>query len=166
MIVTRDTKYAEFEDREKFMSDESISILKKAAEVEFVPMYGMTFVQFLQACEDTTTIIGKKDNPTVLQVYWEKRFEEFKKEFEEKIKSTNVLPTKDEAMAAKDLPAQTFAEGILVFCLHYFGLHNFREAEQLTLGDIIIARKDAYNSAMFQRRLNAIQMANINRPKK
>lgn len=166
MIVTRDTKYAEFKDFEKFLDDESIANLKRAAEVEFVPMYEMTFVQFLQACEDTTTIIGKKDNPTVLQVYWEKRFEEFKKEFEEKIKSTNVPPTKEAALAAKDLPAQTFAEGILVFGRQYFGLHNFREAEQLTLGDIIIARKDAYNTAIFQRRLNAIQMANIKKANK
>lgn len=166
MIVTRDTKYAEFEPYEKYLSEESISNLKKAAEIEFVPMYDLTFAQFIRACEDTSVIIGNKEEKTVLQAYWEKRFDEFKKEFDEKIKSTNVQPTKEQAMAAKDLPKQTFAEGILVFGLQYFGLHNFREAENLTLGDIIIARKDAYNTTMFQRRLNAIQMANINNGKK
>lgn len=166
MIVTSKTKYADFKDMEKYIDDEGIANLKKAAEMEYVNMYDLTFAQFLQACEDASTIIGNDDDETVLQVYWKKRFEEFQTEFADRIKSTNVPPTKEQAMASRDLPKQTFAEGILVFCLQYFHLHNFREAEQLTLGDIIIARKDAYNTTMMQRRISAIQMANLNNGKK
>lgn len=167
MKITKKTRYAEIEDRVKYFDDESIKYLKSAAEAEYVRMYDLTFAQFLMACEGyTADIIGDATDKTVLQAFWLMRFEDFKKEFEKTLKNTNVPPKKEEELAAKDLPPQTFAESILIFTRHYFGLHSFREAEQITIGEIIIARKDAYNTAMYNRRLQAIQMNNLKQGKR
>lgn len=39
----------------------------------------------------------------------------------------------------------TMAEGLLVFARRYFGCRSFSEAERLTLGEWLMAKKDDYN---------------------
>lgn len=164
MIVTKKTKYAKMAPFEKCLTMEAVAGLKREAERAYVSMYELTFVQFLKACNgDFVTILGDMRKPTVLQVYWRKRFEDFKKEFGEMLKNTNVPPTADQQRASEGLPKPTFAENILVFVRQYFGLHSFQEAEQITLGNILIARRDAYNTAMFDRKLERIQIEKMNR---
>lgn len=159
MIVTNETRYADFQPTEKYLKPASVDALKKASERAYVGMYELTFGQFLRASGgDFSEVLGDMSDPTVLQVYWCKRFADFQAEFGDALKNTQVQPTADQKQAASGLPQQTFAEAMLTFGRAYFGLHSFAEAENLTLGDLIIARKDVYISAMFERRLQAIQM--------
>lgn len=159
MIVTNATKYADFQHTEKYLKNAAVDDLKKAAERAYVGMYELTFGQFLRISDgDFSVVLGDMSEPTVLQVYWAKRFADFQKEFGDALKSTQVQPTPEQTRASNGLPKQTFAESMLTFGRAYFGLHSFREAENLTLGDLIIARRDAYISAMYERRLQRIQM--------
>ena len=45
----------------------------------------------------------------------------------------------------------TFSESLLIFAQNFFGLKSFKEAEKITLGEIIIAKKADYNKSVFQR---------------
>lgn len=166
MIVTETTKYKDFTAAEKYLTEEAVADLKKAAERAYVGMYELTFGQFLQISGgDFAAVLGDMSDPTVLQVYWAKRFADFQKEYGEALKNTQVPMTAEQKRASDGLPKTTFAECMLTFGRSYFGLHNFREAEKLTLGDLIIARRDAYNSAMFERRLQRIQMEKYRKKK-
>lgn len=49
----------------------------------------------------------------------------------------------------------TMTEGLLIFAREYFGLHSFAEAEQITLADLLLAKKDTYNKTMFQKAYTA-----------
>lgn len=49
-----------------------------------------------------------------------------------------------------------FEESVLVFVQQYFGLHSLREAEELTLNEYMIAKKDRYNAAVFEKKLSEI----------
>lgn len=159
MTVTEATKYAEFEPSEKYLQDDAVDDLKKAAERAYVGMYELTFGQFLRISGgDFSEVLGDMSEPTVLQVYWAKRFRDFQKEFGDALKATQVQPTAEQTRASAGLPKQTFAESMLTFGRAYFGLHSFREAENLTLGDLIIARRDSYINALYERRLQRIQM--------
>jgi hypothetical protein len=42
-------------------------------------------------------------------------------------------------------------EGFLIFARDYFCLHSFTEAGEITLADLILAKKDAYNNVMASR---------------
>lgn len=159
MTITETTKYAEFEPSEKYLQDAAVDDLKKASERAYVGMYELTFGQFLRISGgDFSEVLGDMSEPTVLQVYWAKRFQDFQKEFGDVLKATQVQPTPEQTRASAGLPKQTFAETMLTFGRSYFGLHSFREAENLTLGDLIIARRDSYINALYERRLQRIQM--------
>jgi len=49
-----------------------------------------------------------------------------------------------------------FEESVLVFLQDFFGLHSFKEAEDITVNEYLIAKKSAYNKAAFERKLNDI----------
>lgn len=159
MTITSATKYdAAFQHAEPYLSDESIKELKQAAWHTYGDAYGLAFVDFLRVCEgDFSPVWGKRPANTVLQVYWAKRFADFQQEFKQALENTEVKPTIEQKRAAEGLPQQTFAESMLVFGRAYFGLHSFHDAERLTLGDLIIARKDAYATAMYRRKEAAIE---------
>lgn len=160
MIVTKETKYSDFENLEKYLKDEAVASLKKAAEWAYMGVYELTFGQFLRACDgDFSGILGDLSEPTVLQVYWIKRFEDFKVEFGETLKAYQVPLTAKQKMAADGLPKQTFAESMLIFARSYFGLHSFSDAEGVTIGDLLIAKKDVYISTLFERKYQKLQMS-------
>lgn len=162
MTITNKTKHAEFQPVEKYLEESAVADLKKASEREYTNMYDLTFGQFLRVSDGYfSDVLGDMSEPTVLQIYWIKRFEDFQREFGDAIKGTQVQPTKEQAEAMEGLPKQTFAESMITFARSYFGLHSFSEAENLTIGELIIARRDAYISAIYERRLQAIQLKNI-----
>lgn len=166
MIVTKDTRYADFEQANKYVSDKSAKELKAAAERVFVGMYDLTLAQFLAcAAGEFVGVLGDLSDPTVLQVYWSRRFEDFVKEFAETLKGLQIPLTAEQQRAATGLPKSSFAESMLVFVRGYFGLRSFREAEKITIGEIVIAKRDAYTTAMFDRKLQRIQLEKMKRKK-
>jgi hypothetical protein len=60
------------------------------------------------------------------------------------------------------LPVE-WQEGMLVFVRAYFGLKSFGEAENVTIGDYLLAKKDEYNSTIFQRNMAKIQTQKIHK---
>ena len=97
--------------------------------------------------------------PTVLQVYWKRRFEDFVNEFAEALKKLTIPQSPEEAQAAQGLIKVGWDESILVFAQQWFGLHSYKEAEQLTIGEILIAKRAQYNREKFQRQMSQIQMS-------
>lgn len=159
MQVTKYTLYSEIADAEKYITKRSVEALKEAAEKVFGSMYDLTFAQFWACSNGDFSILGNTSEPTVLQVYWKKRFDEFVNEFAEALKKLTIPQTPEETRASQGLIKVGWDEGILVFVQQWFGLHSYKEAEQITLGEILIAKRAAYNRDKFQRQMSSIQMS-------
>lgn len=162
MRVTDKTKYATLKPVEKYLTDKAVQELKRAAENKYGTMYELTFAQF-HACADGdfSEILGDTQEPTVLQVYWSRRFVEFVEEFAKQLKKLTLKQTADELQASQGLLKVSWDEGLLVFIQSYFGTRSFKEAEQITIGEIIIAKRAIYNQELFKRKISAIQMAKL-----
>ena len=162
MLITSQTKYSEIADAEKYITAQSAEELKRAAENTYTSMYDLTFAGF-HACAngDFSGVLGDMTDPTVLQVFWCKRFSEFVQEFAEELKQTQTQPTAEEKQATKGLLKTDWAEGLLVFLQDYFGLRSFKEAEAITTGEILIAKRARFNEDMYRRNLARIQTQKI-----
>lgn len=162
MLITQETKYKEVADAEKYFTPQGVEELKKAAEDVYGSMYDLTFSTF-HACAngDFSGIFADVKDPTVLQVYWCKRFADFVQEFAEALQKMQAPQTPDEKKAAKGLLKTDWAEGLLVFLQGFFGLRSFKEAENITVGEILIAKRARFNEDMYRRNLSKIQMQKI-----
>lgn len=158
MRITDKTKYATLQPVERYLEPAAVADLKAAAERLYGSMYDLTFETFY-ACtnEDFSGVLGDLKNPTVLQVYWCKRFAEFTAEFAKALKAMTLPQTADEKAACAGLIKTDWAEGMLVFMQQYFGLRSFKEAEQITIGELLIAKRARYNQDKYQRELANIQ---------
>lgn len=164
MQVTDLTLYADFELQERFVTEASKKALMEEAQKRFGNMYDLSFAQF-RACAggDFGEMLGNLTNPTVFQVYWMKRFSEFVDEFVNILKTMTLPQKPEEQQAAQGLLKTQWDESMLVFIREYFGLHSFYEAEKITIGEIVIAKRDTYNREKFQRRLMEIQLTKAKR---
>lgn len=164
MRITDETKYAEFETAEKYVKPEAVRKIFESAEEKFGKMYDLEFGTFWQCSNDNfAEVLGNMSEPTVLQVYWKKRFEKFVEEFAGALKSMTLTQTAEEIQAAEGLLKVSWDEAILVFVRDYFGLHSFKDAERITMGEILIAKRAVYNREKFQRKLAKIQTAKLHK---
>lgn len=164
MRVTDKTKYRFFERYEKYLTPESVEALKAEAEKRIAKMYDLTFAQFYDCANgDFSGVLGSVSDPTVLQVYWCKKFADFVQEFTEALKKLTIQPTGDEIKAAQGQLKTDWGEAMLVFLQQFFGLKSFKEAEQITVGEILIARRAQYNRDLYQRKMNNIQLQKMKR---
>ena len=162
MQITEKTKYRDIKQFEPCFSEETISAIKEQAERMYGGMYDLTFEIFWACSNGDFSILGDVSDPTVFQVYWLKQFEQFAKDFAEALKKYTLKPTSDEEMASANLIRTTWGENILVFLQQYFGLKSFKEAEKITTGEILIAKRSKYNCDKFQREMAKIQMQKLN----
>lgn len=86
----------------------------------------------------------------------------FTENFIEILKIYTLTQTADEIRAARGVPSYNENEGMLVFVRQYFGLRSFSEAEKVTLADFLLAKKDSYINATFQRNLLDVQKKEFN----
>lgn len=157
MQVTERTKYKDFAQVEKYLTAESVAALKETAEKQYGTMYGLKFETFHECLDGNVAgVLGDLSEPTVLQVYWQKRLAEFVEEFAAALKRMTIRQTSDEIQASQGLLKQNWDESVLVFLQSFFGLKNYKEAEKITLGEILIAKKAAYNRDKFQRNMSNI----------
>lgn len=164
MQITEATKYAEFEPVEKYVTKKTAQGLFESAEEKFGKMYDLEFGTFWQCGNDNfAEVLGDMREPTVLQVYWKKRFEKFVEEFASTLKAMTLTQTAEEIQAAEGLLKISWDEAILVFVRDYFGLHSFKDAERITMGEILIAKRATYNREKFQRKLAKIQTAKLHK---
>lgn len=159
MRITERTLYATIQPIEKYLQDSMTSELMRAAEAKFGAMYDLEFATFWACAGGDFSNLGDMRNPTVLQVYWVKRFNKFVEEFTKALKGLTLSPTADESKAGQGLLQVTWGEGILVFLQQWFGLKSYKEAEKITIGELLIAKRAQYNQDLFRRRLAQIQTA-------
>lgn len=68
----------------------------------------------------------------------------------------SIKETPESIQAARGLPSFNETEGLLVFVRYYFGLKDFTTAENVTLADVYLAKKDAFIKASYERNYNDI----------
>ena len=159
MRITENTKYIEILAIEKYFSKKTVEELKNAAEKQFGSMYDLEFATFYACANGDFSHLGGLDDPTALQVYWIKRFGDFSEEFAKTLSTLQVKPSEDEKRASEGLLRVTWGESMLVFIQRYFGLKSFKEAEKITIGELLIAKRAAYNAETYRRKLSQIQTA-------
>lgn len=75
----------------------------------------------------------------------------FAKDFVTLLSELTPPPTAEEIRANRNLLPIGIAESLLIFARSFFGLRSFAEAEQITLADLILAKKETYNKIIFER---------------
>ena len=161
MRITDRTLYATIEPIEKYFRPEFATELKRCAEAKYGAMYDLEFATFWACAGGDFSHLGDMKNPTVLQVYWVKRFKDFVEEFTKALKNLTLQPTADERKASDGLLDVTWGEGVLVFLQQWFWLKSYKEAEKITVGELLIAKRAQYNQDLFRRKLANIQTAKL-----
>ena len=161
MRITERTKYAKIAHIEKYFTAQTIDGLKSAAEAKYGAMYDLPFGTFWACQNGDFSHLGDLSNPTVLQIYWCKRFADFATDYAKQLQACTLPPTADETAANNGLLPVSFGEAMLVFIQSFFGLRSFKEAEQITTGELLIAKRAQFNRDKFQRNFAAIQRKKI-----
>ena len=157
MRITDRTLYSTIKPIEKYFREETVKDLKRGAEAKYGAMYDLEFATFWACAGGDFSHLGDMKNPTVLQMYWIKRFKDFVEEFTKTLKGLQISLTADERKASEGQLQVTWGESILVFTQQWFGLKSYKEAERITIGEILIAKRAQYNQDLFRRKLANIQ---------
>lgn len=165
MRIDNTTKYREFKLVEKYVSDSQKRAITNASESLYGCMYDLEFGEFWSVANGDFSRLGDFKDPTVFQVYWLNRFDEFTKEFAETLNKLSIKQTTDEKRAAEGCLKVSWGESVLVFLQKFFGLSSFKEAEKITLGELLIAKRAQYNNDLFSRQISQIQTQKLNRKK-
>lgn len=161
MRITERTKYATIAPLEKYFTAQTVEALKTAAEAKYGGMYDLPFGTFWACQNGDFSHLGNLQNPTALQVYWCKRFADFATDYAKQLQACTLPPTADEIAANNGLLPVSFGEAMLVFMQSFFGLRSFKEAEKITTGELLIAKRAQFNRDKFQRNFAAIQRKKI-----
>lgn len=161
MRITERTKYAKIAHIEKYFTAQTIDGLKSAAEAKYGAMYDLPFGTFWACQNGDFSHLGDLSSPTVLQIYWCKRFADFATDYAKQLQACTLPPTADETAANNGLLPVSFGEAMLVFMQSFFGLRSFKEAEKITTGELLIAKRAQFNRDKFQRNFAAIQRKKI-----
>ena len=143
MRISEDTRLADVCALLPYLRDGEEGRLCKAAEARKVPAgwWSVTIGEFVKMSSGDFSPYGVTldDNAKVLDYYFIKAFAGFVEEFTRV--AGNLTPKGGIPLAYP----MTMAEGLLVFARRYFGCRSFLDAERLTLGDWLMAKKDDYN---------------------
>lgn len=157
MRITERTKYSDFEPLESSVTAAGVEQIKQAAERLFGRCYDLTVDKFFGLIAGNYSLLGDLREPTVLQIYWLKRFsEDFLPAFQKAIERYRVQPNEREREAQNGTFDLSMQEGMLVFLRDYFGLMSFADAGKLTLGEYFLALKHRYNTDTVQRNYDRI----------
>lgn len=165
MKVTERTKYAEFAQYADVLRDESTAALKRAAESKFKPCSAMTINEFWGVITGNYELLGDMTEPSVLQVYWLKRFADFCDEFAKTMERLAIKNPEMENLQANCVKMSP-QESMLLFVREYFGLRSFYEAGEVTIGEYVLARKDRFNDYVTRKAMEAKQLRDIKSKKK
>ena len=163
MVVTQDTKYRDIVEAEQYLTDDTKNQLTEAACKLYGDPWQLGIGEFVQLTTGDMSRLGDLSDPTVLQVYWLQAFKAFVAEFEKALQGLTMPKDAQELEAENVLHKVGLAEGMVVFARSYFGLHNFAEAEKVSMLDYLIAKRDTYNQAAYNKRLAALRAAKYKR---
>lgn len=166
MRITPETLYTKsFERNERYFRASDIEAIEHASEKYYGPICDLAFADYWAIANGDKdalfAVLGDMSRPTIFQTFWVRAFRKYTETFSDALKRFSIPQTLQEKTAADSCAPVGFAEGILIFARSYFGLHSFREAERITMGEILIAKKAAYNDAIFRKKLSALQIAGL-----
>lgn len=143
------------------MDAESRARLIEDAESVFGSPWSLALKDFFALSDGDLTYIDldKEDTATatIRQYMWMCSFRECVEQVTNVLQSLQVPQTPEAQRASQKCLKMGFKESTLVFVRRYFGLHNFTEAENISVSDFIVAKKDEYNSALFNYAMREIQ---------
>lgn len=165
MIITSKTKYVDFQPYEGVVTEEGKADLMRAAEDFFKPCYMLTLDEFWGLMQKDFHLLGDMTEPSVLQVYWLKRFQQFCEEFTKTCEKLSTKEPNEEALQVGCVKLQP-QESMLVFVRSYFGLQSFEEAGRCTIGEYVLARKDQFNQWRLKKNYEAKQIQELKKRSK
>jgi len=166
MKITEATLYGDFEPIEKHISTAAVEEIKIAAERYYGRCYELTIDEFFALLDCDFSRLGDLREPTVLQIYWIKRFQEdFLPAMQRAGERYTIPPTGRETEARNGTYDLSMQEGMLVFLRDFFGLHTFADAGKITLAEYILARKYKYNCDLMQRNYDRISLRELKHKK-
>lgn len=152
--VTFETKMSDLAPFNDYLKPSTVAELKKAAEGSYGDPWGMTVGELLTFMRGDFSAIGVSRSDTdmkVLQFYWIESFREMAEALEKTFKALQPPQPKGAVEFSKACKPMTFEESSLVFLRDYFHLHTFEEARRLPISDLLLAKKDRYNQAAFEK---------------
>ena len=163
MTIDFSKPYSKYVDILPFVTDESRKVLMEQAAKIRDP-YTLTLAEFFACCDgDFGCVVKDTKEPTTGEVLWLEMFQGFVADFGKILERLVIPQTPEQKQASANCLPVEWQEGMLVFVRSYFGLKSFAEAENVTIGDYILAKKDEYNTAIFQRNMAKIQTQKIHR---
>ena len=154
MNITQSTLYVDFAlEEEEFIDEDTVKSIIEASKEVYGDYYDLTIENLIDYTREDTDAYDELMDPkiTVFRVYWYKGLAEFLKTYLNLLKNFVVKESPEESMASKACYPVEFGESLLIFSREYFQLHSFKEAANINLADLLIAKKDAYNKSAFER---------------
>lgn len=157
MKVTNDTLWLAFAPCVEYLKQGELDKITKAAPNAVIGnggYYVLTIAQLAAIINhnDVSVIVDKdEDDYTVYEYYTIQGLRNWFELFVKQVEKLTIPTTAQEREASQACHEVTFIESLLLFAREYFSLHSFREAEEMTLADVLLAKKDAYNKAAFQK---------------
>lgn len=153
MTINENTIYADVKSVERYFTADAKEQIIQASQRCYKNYQELTIEEFFEIIDKNYELIEySEDKPmTLYQYYWLQGFASFVDEFQKILKRFEITPTAKEMQCMQGTLPMTFSESLLVFAQNFFNLKSFGEAEKLTIGDIIIAKKADYNRNIFQR---------------
>lgn len=113
----------------------------------------ITVGQFIDLSKGDLSAIGVKaeDYESLYALYALKSFAKFATTLGDALERMSVPQTEQDKAVMRTLPKQTLEEAMLIFVRGYFGLPSFESATGVKMIDFLIAKKDAYTKAMFEK---------------
>lgn len=162
MVVNSDTLWIAFAPFEKYLQAGERERLQKAAPLAVIGSDGylsLTIADFNRVAMhgDWRSLVSSKEEyeMTVFEFYTIAGLKDFFEGYARDLERFTMKPDTKEKKAQSACYKVGAVESMLVFAREYFGLHSFHEAERVTLADLLVARKDAYNKAAFQKAYQA-----------
>ena len=127
------------------------------------------FLSFLEGDFSKTKIESdctKFGGLTIFAKLFIERIGDFLTEFAKSYGDLSPKQEPAEKQASEVCLPVTFAESLLYYTRSYFGLKSFRECEEITMAEILLAKKDTYNEVMFKKRFSEIEMQKIKSKRK
>lgn len=171
MRITEKTKFSDISTLLSVFPEMLTELKEKMKEnlpLDIFDYFSMTIKEFLELQESKMPSkiekMLKNKKLTVFEyVKIINTFESGSEQLTKIIEATTVEQTKEEKSASEGLINLSPEESILDFLRDYFNLHNYEEAQNLTLYEFVIARKNYFNRITFEKNLQQIQIDNINK---
>ncbi len=145
----------------RYIADNECGALYERAQDFLQLHYGeLRIADFFGCMRCDFSVIGVDsstwNNATQAQYIWAMGFADYLDGFGKILERLTPSASPEQRQAQGVCLSVSFEESVLVFIRDYFGLRSFKAAEELTINEYLIAKKDTYNKVTFERKLNDI----------